>query len=211
MFAVIIVILLLAACGDEGTASDIPADDSSSPQESSQTDMLPLSDALEEYSVWFRVYDEVTRDSQINEVFVFENGEFKSYYTDGKGLFIEDIVDMSHDEFLEHVRETLRAYSEERDYEEDFEEPQSSEYTLDIILDDLGQDTEMIDINTTEGTISLSGYSVVQTVYDTTFAGFRYPDDSNGEIFLTSVDDSFTGFELDGPDTNKENVTIEGK
>lgn len=48
---------------------------------------------------------------------------------------------------------------------------------------------------------------VHQKIFDTTFSGLRIGNLS----LLTRVDDSFMGFTLDEPDTDKENVTIEGK
>ncbi|MFE3576440.1 hypothetical protein [Lysinibacillus sp. NPDC059133] len=48
---------------------------------------------------------------------------------------------------------------------------------------------------------------VNQTIFQTTFSGVK----TNSRSLLTRVDDSFVGFRLDGPDTRKKNVTIEGK
>lgn len=46
-----------------------------------------------------------------------------------------------------------------------------------------------------------------QTIYDTTFSGIKIFDSSKS--ILTRVEHSFSGFTLDRPDTDKENVTIE--
>lgn len=52
-----------------------------------------------------------------------------------------------------------------------------------------------------------SNHVVRQKIFDTTFAG----QVANGQALITKVDDSFAGFILDGPDTKKDNVTIEKK
>lgn len=55
--------------------------------------------------------------------------------------------------------------------------------------------------------ISLEGASFNQKIFETTFSGIK----TNNGSFITRVDDSFVGFRLDTPDTEKKNVTIEGK
>lgn len=50
--------------------------------------------------------------------------------------------------------------------------------------------------------------SVHQTISDTTYSGLRLDDYYS---LFTRVDDSFVGFVVDGPDTKKKNITIEGQ
>ena len=49
---------------------------------------------------------------------------------------------------------------------------------------------------------------VSQKIFDTTYSGVN---EGENESILTMVDDSFVGFRFDSPDTDKKNVTIEGK
>lgn len=49
---------------------------------------------------------------------------------------------------------------------------------------------------------------IQQTIFDVTYSGVRYDEYKS---LLTRVDNSFVGFNLDGPDTKNKNVTIEGK
>lgn len=55
--------------------------------------------------------------------------------------------------------------------------------------------------------LTLQSVSLNQKIFDTTFAGVKAGSGS----LLTRVDDSFVGFRLDDSDTEKDNVTIEGK
>ena len=55
---------------------------------------------------------------------------------------------------------------------------------------------------------SIYGGMISQKIFDTTFSGLKIGDD---ESIVTRVDDSFVGFIIDSPDTDKKNVTIEGK
>lgn len=47
---------------------------------------------------------------------------------------------------------------------------------------------------------------IQQTIFDTTYSGSQIGD---YDRLITRVDESFFGFMLDDPDTDKENVTIE--
>ncbi|WP_121616640.1 hypothetical protein [Virgibacillus halodenitrificans] len=57
-----------------------------------------------------------------------------------------------------------------------------------------------------ETMITLQSEIIHQTIFDTTFSGLKIGDHSS---LLTRVNDSFVGFKLDSPDTDKKNVTIE--
>lgn len=205
MLAIIAVIFLLGACGGKESAREVPRQEG--PQDNNSNTILPLSDALEKYPVWFRVYDEPTRHSLINETFVFKDGKVQSYYTEKIDLHIEDVIDMSDEELIKYIRKEMKEYSIR--INSDYEEPQPTEYTLDIILDDLGHNTQIINIESDETHISLNGQNVIQTIYDTNFSGLKYNDDDVDKNLITRVDDSHTLFQLDDPNTDKKNVTIE--
>lgn len=55
---------------------------------------------------------------------------------------------------------------------------------------------------------SINGGIVSQKIFDKFYSGLSIGDNYS---LLTRVDDSFVGFRLDNPDTDKKNVTIEGK
>ena len=245
MLAVITAILLLTACGNKESANEVPAQEG--PQDMSPKDFMPLSDGLEEYPVWIQTDENPGRNTYVNGVYVFENGEVTGY-TNFSDLNIEDIIDLSDDELIQTAKEIAG-------------DVYIGEYTLDITLDRLGQNTEKIDVimdNYThiwtfdldslywesglssmdeyieslekEGRdfeidsefitftstkdephsvlSSINGGMILQKIFDTTFSGLRRGDN---ESILTRVDDSFVGFIIDGSDTDKKNVTIEGK
>ena len=57
--------------------------------------------------------------------------------------------------------------------------------------------------------MTLGSSIVSRKIFDTTYSGLiQFEEDYS---IITRVDESFVGFRLDAPDTNKENVTIEGK
>lgn len=56
--------------------------------------------------------------------------------------------------------------------------------------------------------LSINRGMISQKIFDTTYSGLSIGDSYS---LLTRVDDSFVGFRLDNPDTDKKNVTIEGK
>lgn len=344
MLLVIATVLVLAACGDEGDASEQTVGEESNndnPRNHTAEDFMPLSEGFEEYSVWIETDEDPVRDSKINNIYVFKKGKVTMYNLDdgeigASGVVIEDILDMSDDELIKFARETsnklyddyekeikdkklfdvesfneaqkefqlvyedrkeiIEAYfkdqkpmTEDIYYSVEGERPEQSsrEYTLDIKIDDLGQNTEKVDLiipNTTsklmnnfssgnfddyinflyfnmdgiiikmeneksfnkrkesyieqlkqggsfvkkddfglnhpqnfvpnpfvweeeDKELSIDGVSFNQKIFDTTFSGIK----TGSSSLLTRVDDSFVGFRLDSPNTDKKNVTIEGK
>ncbi|MFD1019527.1 hypothetical protein [Thalassobacillus hwangdonensis] len=315
MVAALTAILLLAACGDKGKAEQPTGEESTydNPRNHTAEDFMPISEGFEEYSVWIETAESPVRDSNVNKVFVFNKGKVTVYQLED--TTIEDIHDLSDDELVqlasEYTNKTLDeladtinniAISETinekhggvvEDIYLEFEGGErstlSSNYTLDITMDELGQNTKDISLHipeasyqlsshevteyeasgftgaffdyytyttdpnynhtletysrpleiletygtfkekdghemtdpphpqtyvpdpivweTTDEEITLEGNVVHQKIFDTTFSGIKT---SNRGLF-TRVDDSFVGFRLDNPDTDKENVTIEGK
>jgi len=90
----------------------------------------------------------------------------------------------------------------EEEYRKEIEADETREIEDDIIIT-----TTEIDYGSRIMTLGLN--MVQQTIFDTTYAGLQTTDEKREEAVLTHVDESFNGFKLDDPDTDKENVTIE--
>ncbi|UTR16760.1 hypothetical protein MM221_09720 [Salipaludibacillus sp. LMS25] len=208
MIGIISAMLVLTACVNGGEASNNnPAHDSDGPQDGSPDNVLPLSDALEEYPVWIGSRgDELSRNTVINIVITFEEGVVKYYdYEDNGDLKIEDVVDISDQDIVKHAEE----YAEEINL---------GEYTLNIVLDEYGNNTEMEQLLTQseEIDIEFSNESVSVQFFGTNFSGMnmeRFPVSGSNRFgtFLTRTGDSLISFMLDSPDTESENVTIESE
>jgi len=203
----IIAISILTACGDSGETGGGTSQDAGVVQENSY-DFMPLSDALEKYSLWFKVEGdpyELTRNSVIDDIFVFENDTVKQYRV--RWLKLEDVIDMSDDEIIEAVIDRLHENNE------DYEEPEPIEYTLDITLDAVGKDTEYINVETIPETVfSVINETAFQTIFDTPFSGLVYNQEDRSdwdEHIITRVEDESILFTLDDSNTQKSNVTIE--
>lgn len=207
------ILLFLVACGNENEA--IAGDDSiaDNPREHTAEDYLPISEGFEDYSVWMDVSiwkngdGGVIRTSEIESVFVFDNGEVTRYGSPDNSselsneLTMEDVHDLSDKEIIKLVSKYV--------------EPESlGEYTLDIRLDGSGNYTEEMEFILPDDTILFMGELVKNTIYETTYAGLVSDRNSQNSLqnnLITKVDESFVGFNLDGPDTNSKSVTIEGK
>lgn len=205
IFIALTTVLLLSACGNK---EEVSIHDKGFVDDSSFK-FIPLSDALEKYSVWYKVEGdpyELTRNSSVEAVYVFEKEKVTYYPARGTDLTLESIVDMTDDEIVE----TVINYVSER---EDVEEPQPLEYTLDITLDDLGQDSRFINVETEPETVfSVINQTGFQTIFDTHFSGlvFNKEDRSDDDdLVVTRVKKPSILFKLDEPNTKKKIVTIE--
>lgn len=210
----IITISILTACGSSEESSETVSQDAEAPvqdamQDSISYEFMPFSDALEQYSLWFRVEGdphELTRNSTVDEIFIFEDGKVQQYRARGIST-IEDLIDMSDEEIIETVINNLH------ENDEDFIEPEPMEYTLDINLDDVGRDTRFINLETVPATIfSVIEQTTFQTIFDTHFSGLVYNREDRSdwdEHIITRVEDPSILFKLDDANTNKDIVTIE--
>jgi len=326
-------LVLLAACGSKEEAGGTGTN-GDNPRNHTAEDYMPLSEGFEEYPVWIETEGEPTRDSNIDNIYVFNKGKVSMYNIDG-GSTIEDILNLSDEELIKFAREKSdekNINSEKEIKEKNFYNPDHlaeiqkefqnaidsdgseayfkeqkpfteaisntiegeipkhspTKYTLDIKIDELGQNTEKMDLimpnvayelknENSSGNVfdnyvtflylspealelkesdeklfdeekasyidelkevgsfvekdgyelyhpqnfvpnpyvwkkedkelSIDGASFSQKIFDTTISGIKT---GKGSI-LTRVDDSFVGFKLDAPDTDKKNVTIEGE
>lgn len=217
--------LLLAGCGDEESSDVIQTGESSGSQDGDPADILPLSEALEKHHLWFETDQDPTLGSGVRGVYVFENGEvslYKKMEIDELGnpiysnIPIKDILELSDDEILEL-------------YKEDSEILNVGEYNLDIDIDEYGQNTEFIKMETQKtkdaeeaGSYGSGEYEAIEffpstvnpTLSDITFAGFVTEYNDSGvatETLITRIDESFVGLKLDEPHIEKKNVTTEGE
>lgn len=197
-------LFLITACGNEDSSG---VNDSDEPQDGSPNDVLSLSNALEEYPVWIGSRgEEISRDTPINTVILFEDGSVKYFdYLDSGDLMIEDVVEMSDEEIIKHAQGSA-------------EEIDLGQYTLNVLLDDSGNNAEMEQVisQNEEIDIEFSNESVSMEFFGTNFSGMkmkRFPVGGSDRFgtFFTRTDNPVSSFTLDGPDADKENVTVEGK
>ncbi|WP_017687965.1 hypothetical protein [Paenibacillus sp. PAMC 26794] len=245
------VVLLLAACGGKESDADVVGQDG--PQDHSLEDFMPLSEGLENYSVWITTDIYPERRTYFDGVYVFANGEVTAY-TNWANLYMRDIINLTDDEIIQLVKEKASV-------------TYTGKYKLDITLDGVGQNTESLAVvlepgytmvhkskNYTPDRYKDKGFSTLeeyakelesngqngkvqevgddyivfatvgeephslisdigpgmltQKLLDKTYSGLIWRDDRS---ILTRVEDSFIGFRADGPDTKKDNVTIEGQ
>ncbi|GIN57999.1 hypothetical protein J8TS2_23180 [Lederbergia ruris] len=168
MLAVITAVLLLGACGGKDAGGGDPLVGGSGPQDGSPADFMPLSEGFEKYSVWIQTDENPVRDSNVNKVFVFKKGKVTAYKLEDTA--IEEIHDLSDDKLVQLASESTDKILDElvdkidgrsistdikERHDESFKDiylevdgsersPLSSKYTLDITLDELGQNTESI-------------------------------------------------------------------
>ncbi|WP_078598405.1 hypothetical protein [Evansella clarkii] len=205
-------LMLLGACGGTEDPGEVGAQEVGSqdgPQDGAVRNYISVSDALEEQHIWFRTFRQPTRDTQLNYTYIFENGKVQEYYTGGIKLTIEDVYDMSNEEIIDHIHEEIPPYDERTGRDRDYT---PVEYSLDITLDGSGNNTEEMTVMSDfrfNFDFTLQHSAVQGTVYDTTYTGLVVDYDRE-EILITRVDHPETHFKLDDPDTQKDNVTIEG-
>lgn len=201
---------ILSACGageEKEEVEEAAEQDDGVVEEEVSQNFIPISDGLEEYSLWFKVEGdpfELTRHSVVDDVFVIEDGKVQQYRA--RDFELEDFIDMSDEEIIEEVKERLREV-------DDNEDPEPVDYTLDITLDDVGQYPEFISLETEpERVFSVIEETSFQTIFDTRFSGLVYYQDDRSdyeEMIITRVEDDSIYFKLDDPDTSKDVVTVE--
>lgn len=148
-FAVLMIIttvLFLTACGggdvkgsEETTKSDASkAEDATTEGEAGENEFTLISKGFEKYPVWFVANSELTRTSRIDEVLVFKDGDVTSYR--GYETFtIEEMNELTDDEIVQHASEGATSIA-------------NGNYSLNIILDSYGQDTQEVELMIEDGT-----------------------------------------------------------
>lgn len=90
-----ITVVLLAACGNdekvESEEESIFGDQE--PQDTTAEDLITLSEAFNQYSMWFLTEQNRDRNSYISAVYVFDSGELTMY--DTYDISIEDIANLN--------------------------------------------------------------------------------------------------------------------
>ncbi|MFG6147540.1 LptM family lipoprotein [Halobacillus sp. B23F22_1] len=127
MLAAIIMVFVLAACGDKGKAEQSSGEEANydNPRNHTAEDFMPLSEGLGKYPVWIETDENPVRDSKINNIYVFNNSQLTIYPLDNgdigtSGVVLEDILDMSDEELIKFARKTVNNLYD--DYEKEIKD-----------------------------------------------------------------------------------------
>lgn len=107
----IFAISLLNACGgqeDEFVPSAHDAGDDET------LDLMPISDGVEEYKVWLEVDLPLERNSSVQYIYKFENGEVTRYQTFQDNITIDDIHDLTENEIIHLAEKVYDEYLDEK-------------------------------------------------------------------------------------------------
>lgn len=206
-FITMMIVFVLSACGGDNEPS----------QEVGGTgeEATPLSKALVKEKIWISTpHNELDRDRAVHRIYHFEE-DTVSYYDLIRSAEDEESfkVELKMEEIAGMTDEEILSFAQDNGIEEDL-----GTYTLDILLDDHGNNTENIMLLPNEGmindTVIFHPISFRETIFDAEFVGFEAENIhygmsegyDNGLIF-TPVDNPSTYFALDNMDG--KNVTIE--
>ncbi|MEK4846381.1 hypothetical protein [Bacillus sp. FSL W8-0183] len=134
----VMVLFLLGACGetkDKSEKTNTKAQNESSSKTEAKSDKpMLISEALDKYNMWFKTDGDPNRNSKVRDVYVFKDGKAIHYYQNtSEPLTLEKINSMTDKEVIEFLeKEDKDSYKSEGDYK------------LNIMLDQLGQTTEII-------------------------------------------------------------------
>lgn len=198
----LIIILLssitLVACGSDKKYENEP---------------MPLSEGLGRNTIWLNVHEDFSRKSGIKNIFVFKDGNVNKYWLNSN-ITIEDIIELSDKEIIDL---SINKSDPDPMYTHEL-----GEYNLDLILDGSGNNTIATILETqktkdAEEDITWADTPIFESIrfedevfrkqiFETTFSGFKI---SSNSVLISRIDNSFIGFKLDDPDTDKKGVTIE--
>ncbi|KGP89884.1 hypothetical protein N780_09595 [Pontibacillus chungwhensis BH030062] len=197
MLVVISALMILGACGnEEANSEEAPVQDGQ--QDSSPKELMAMSEGLKEYSVWFRTSNNPSRNSNVSDVYIFGDGEVKRY-SNFSDLSIEEIYELSDEDIIQYVSENAESRKE-------------GKFTLDISLDQLGQNTEEMNVALASGKsvrtfdLEAAASEHYHTYYGEGSGEFfdKYPEFNtylsavkNGEVELPKNSDAQTN-EIDG-------------
>ncbi|MBM7839948.1 hypothetical protein JOC54_003228 [Alkalihalobacillus xiaoxiensis] len=176
MLIAITAVLLLGGCGDQEDADEVLASDG--PQDGSPEDFMEISEGFENFSVWIETSDTPNRDSQVRGIYVFDDGQASSYFNISDKLTLEEVNDLTDEEIIEHAKGNADAISK-------------GEYTLDILLDQFGQ-------NTSEMNVLIGKYTNIST-YDLESLYWE-SGLSSEEEYIASVEEEGRQFEINNED-----------
>jgi hypothetical protein len=186
-----VALILLGACSSSKTVSEKTPNKSSDdvvlgqdgPQDSAPEDIIPFSEATDEYSLWIETSDTPKRTSEIRGIIMFQDGKFASYgnIADEDKISLEEIKGMKDDEIVKVIKEVATAGSE-------------GDYTLNIKLDEYGQNTKELEV--VSKTRTSYGIFVLRHLVGEN-------DFTNEDDYLASLREKEEKFEVNG-----ENITI---
>ncbi|GAF20708.1 hypothetical protein JCM19047_361 [Bacillus sp. JCM 19047] len=173
---------LLVACGSEENPVEVQANEGR--QDYSPEDFTKISDGFEEYSVWIETSNTPTRNSSVRALFVFLNGNVTSYSNiiGENKLTLEEVNELTDDELIKQVEKHATRISE-------------GEYTLDITLDQYGQNTKEISLMLEENYNHVVTFDLKSLYWESGL--------SSEEEYIASLEEKGDQFEI-----NNEDVTF---
>lgn len=198
-----------------------------------------MSEAFDNYYLWFETRSTPERDTIVESIYLVENGEIRSlparWNDDGSDL--EDLNETADNEFtleeiLEMSDEEIVAFIDDEFPFDGISEVDEliTDLHFDIELDGTGNSVEEIrlshispnhfisrldrgaDFNDTTFRFNAEDNVVPHqwSIFDITFSGFQ-ANNANTEYLITRVEDNNVRFEMDTPSVSHPNVTIEGE
>ncbi|MED4128597.1 hypothetical protein [Shouchella miscanthi] len=173
---------LLVACDSEENPVEVQANEGR--QDYSPEDFTKISDGFEEYSVWIETSNTPTRNSSVRALFVFSNGNVTSYSNiiGENKLTLEEANELTDDELIKQVEKHATRISE-------------GEYTLDITLDQYGQNTKEISLMLEENYKHVVTFDLKSLYWESGL--------SSEEEYIASLEEKGDQFEI-----NNEDVTF---
>lgn len=178
-------------------------------KEEEGNESILLSDAIEQYSIWFHVEGnpvEPTEESSIVQVFVFDKDELTVYDLTSIDLHVSEVLEFSDAEIVSHVEEKL---TEEDD---NYVEEDGRTFTIDIHQEAAGEETYAMTVDVRdEVLITLLDEPISTHISDTIYIGMALDHEPSAEekdVFMTRVEEENIVLEFDQPDTNKDYVTV---
>jgi len=137
-------------------------------QDVPETKNLTISEAFEKFPVWYRAEDdadEIARDSNVREVFIFDGDTVTSYLAEHNNFgYVEDFRDLSKEEVIAEVESTATEI-----------EVSISTYDYELVhtLDETGNSVEETHFDNRENRAYLVEQKpIVQMLYDNFIVGF---------------------------------------
>lgn len=179
-------------------------------EEAEEKEPIVLSDAIEEYSIWFHAEGdpvEPTEDSSILQLFVFEEGELTVYDLNNIDIHVGEVSEFTDEEVISHVEEKLN------EEDSDYIEVDARTFTLDIHQEAETEETFAITVDVEdEIIITLLDEPVSTHISSTDYIGMTLDYEPNAEekdVFMTRVEEENLVLEFDQSDTKKDYVTVD--
>ncbi|WP_070328425.1 hypothetical protein [Exiguobacterium aurantiacum] len=102
---------LLAGCGTESSKEDVAQRMENDPRSFTADEFMPISNGLQEYSLWYVTDASPTRESIVKKIIVTDKNDLTFYdldldHHDDEDLLMEEVVSMSDQEIIEYAQMT---------------------------------------------------------------------------------------------------------